>query len=109
MSLASEQFEQLKSLLTQLEESAINHPVNSVETALEALELAAAVEMYESEMVALLLQTSANLMECVKEHELDQSQLLQLIGKLRDVGYTDEEISIMLALDSTDHSNSEIV
>ncbi len=102
MSPVSAQFQHLKDLLAQLEESAIEHPVDSPERVLEALELAALIEMYENEAISLLLQTSANLMERVKDHELGGSDQQQVIYKLRQVGYTDGEIKTALALDRID-------
>lgn len=102
MASVSSQFEQLKDLLAQLEESAIEHPVDTVAAVLEALEVAALIDMYESEAISLLLQTSANLIERVKDQELAPPELDQLIHKLREVGYTDPEIRLLLALDTLD-------
>ena len=102
MSPVSAQFQQLKDLLAQLEESAIEHAVDSPEAVLEALELAGLIEIYENEATSLLLQTSANLIERVKDHELGNADLQQVIDKLREVGYTDVEIKIALALEQSD-------
>ncbi len=99
MTSLSSQFEQLKELLAQLEESAIEHPVDSVAAVLEALEVAAEIQMYEGEAISLLLQTSANLMERLKDQDLSTPELQLLIRKLREVGYTDPEIKLLLALE----------
>ncbi len=99
MSALAEGLDRLKSLLAELEELAITHPVETTNDVLETLELASAFEVFETEASQLLLQTSANLWERLSQHELEGSDLNYVIEQMTSVGFTQAEINHLLVLD----------
>lgn len=102
MSQLAQGLKSLKQLILRLEDLSIRHPVNSVDSIMEALELASLFEMYESTASSLLLQTSANLLERVKQFELSEEQLEHLKQHLISVGFTADEITEILDLEAAD-------
>lgn len=100
MSQLAQGLKSLKQLILRLEDLSIRHPVNSVDTIMEALELASLFEMYESTASSLLLQTSANLLERVKQFELSAEELEKLKQHLIGVGFTADEITEILDLEA---------
>jgi hypothetical protein len=103
MSQLAQGLTSLKQLILKLEDISIRHPVNSVDSIMEALELASLFEMYESTASSLLLQTSANLLERVKQFELSQEELDNLKQHLMSVGFTADEIAEILDLDTDEN------
>ncbi len=108
MSELSEGFQQLKELLIKLEDISICQSVDSVGEVLEAIELAARFESYESTASSLLLQTSANLWERVKQFELTENHLTNLVNRLKDVGFSETEIVHMLDLEDIEEEEESL-
>ncbi len=102
MSQLAQGLKSLKQLILKLEDMSILHPVNSVDSIMEALELASLFEMYESTASSLLLQTSANLLERVKQFELSEEELENLKQHLISIGFTEDEITEILDLEAAD-------
>jgi hypothetical protein len=100
MSELSQGLTQLQSFLAQLEELSLEQPTQTLDQVLEALELAASFQMYESEASSLLLQICANLMERVKENELSEAERESVAVEMRTVGYAEEEIRDLLWADA---------
>ncbi|HIK19911.1 MAG TPA: hypothetical protein IGR15_02355 [Synechococcus sp. M44_DOE_062] len=102
MSALGDGLNQLRQLLLELEERSLDQPVGSAEEVLQAIELAAAFELFEAESSGLLLQIVANLWDRVRQQDLSSGEIQMVSEKLRAVGYTDAEIQEILDLEPED-------
>ncbi|MGY2945510.1 hypothetical protein [Thermostichus sp. MS-CIW-34] len=99
MSALGDGLNQLRQLLVELEERSLDQPIGSAEEVLQAIELATAFELFETESSGLLLQIVANLWDRVRQQDLSSGEIQTVSEKLRAVGYTDAEIQEILDLE----------
>ncbi|MCF2970075.1 hypothetical protein L1047_02545 [Synechococcus sp. Nb3U1] len=102
MSALGDGLNQLRQLLTQLEDQSIDQPIGTGEEVLQAIELATAFELFEAESRGLLMQIVANLWDRVRQQELSAEEIQMVLEKLRAVGYTDAEMQEALDLEQKD-------
>ncbi|MEN9202602.1 MAG: hypothetical protein Q6K80_08815 [Thermostichus sp. DG_1_6_bins_120] len=99
MSALGDGLNQLRQLLLQLEDQSIDQPIGTAEEVLQAIELATAFELFETESSNLLMQIAANLWDRVRQQDLSAEELQVVSEKLRAIGYADVEIQELLDLE----------
>ncbi|MDX2271973.1 MAG: hypothetical protein NW237_08490 [Cyanobacteriota bacterium] len=106
MSELSDGLARLRELIIHLEDISIHQPIDSVSAVLETIDLAISFDMYEVEASHYLLQISANLKEQLKQVELASSEFEQVKNRMREVGFTEQEIVDLFDLE-VDNNGAE--